>query len=252
MCTIIDKFPNLSTSDLSDEEKDKLIKKLINETDKMKKEFTILVGKTLKSLREDEVPMGDLKALLKELNAPKKSKLSKKLKKVKVISKAFEILRRFWSFFDFTILEVIIRSFCSDLERYFKDYISRFKEYCNRRVCEVPDDSYHTKLSKSEEGKKLHIQIDQTFIKEIERLKMVDLKDLSDILGKILDTDLRILKIRNGSIVLTFHTLHELDVLFPLSSKQEEELQKIGVVRIYSEEQEYYQQSSLSTTKNGT
>ncbi len=52
-------------------------------------------------------------------------------------------------------------------------------------------------------------------------------------------------------IILTFYSLHELDVLFPLSSKQEEELQEIGVVRIYSEEQEYYQQSSPCTTKNG-
>ncbi len=109
-------------------------------------------------------------------------------------------------------------------------------------------------MSKSEEKKKLHnvIQIDLTFINELERLKMVDLKDLTDILGKILDTDLRILKIRNGSIVLTFHCLHELDELFPLSSTQKEELQKIGVVRIYSDEQEYYQQSSSCTTKNGT
>ena len=196
--------------------------------------------------------MSNLKALLKELNAPKKSKLSNKLKKVTVISEAFEVLYDFWSFFDYKILGAIITSFCFDLKPDLDEYVLKFKEYCNRRVCEVPDDSYSTKLSKSEQKKKLHIQIDQTFIKEVERLKMVDLKDLTDILGKILDTDLRILKIRNGSIVLTFHCLHELDVLFPLSSKQEEELQEIGVVRIYSEEQEYYQQSSPCTTKNGT
>ena len=50
---------------------------------------------------------------------------------------------------------------------------------------------------------------------------------------------MHILKIIDGSIILTFHCL---DVLFPLSSKQEE-LQEIGVVRIYSEEQDYYQYS---------
>ncbi len=73
---------------------------------------------------------------------------------------------------------------------------------------------------------------------------MEDLKDIVDNLEKILKTNLCILEIKDGSIILTFHCLHELDVLFPLSNKQEEELQDIGVVRIYSEEQEYYQQPS--------
>ncbi len=65
---------------------------------------------------------------------------------------------------------------------------------------------------------------------------MVDLKYIDDNLGNILETELSILNIEEGSIILIFHCLHELDVLFPLSNKQEEELQEIGVVRIYSEE----------------
>ncbi len=72
---------------------------------------------------------------------------------------------------------------------------------------------------------------------------MVDLKYLTGTLGKILDTDLHILKIRD-SIILTFHCLHELDVLFPLSSKQVNQLQEIGVRRIYSEEKEYCRYST--------
>ncbi len=113
----------------------------------------------------------------------------------------------------------------------------------------MPDDSYSTKLSKSEQKKNLHIQIDQFFTDEVERLRMSGLKDCIDTLGKILDTDLRILKISDGSsITLTFHCLHELDGLFPLSSKQEEKLQEIGVTRIYSEEKELL---SLLPTKKG-
>ncbi len=78
---------------------------------------------------------------------------------------------------------------------------------------------------------------------EIKKLKMKDLKDLSDILEEILDAHLRILEIKDGSIILTFHCLHELDVLFPLSKRQEGKLQEIGVTRIYTEEQEYYRYS---------
>ena len=76
---------------------------------------------------------------------------------------------------------------------------------------------------------------------------MKDQKNLGDTLGDILNTDLRILNITEGSIILTFHCLHELDKLFPLSSKQEKNLREIGVVRIYSEEQEYYRYSPPST-----
>ncbi len=165
------------------------MRRLKNETDEMKDRFAVLMGRTLRSLNTREVSIGELKAFLKQLNASKKSKLSKKLKKVTDINKAFQVLSNFWSFFDYKILKNIIRSYCFDLNQDFEEYVSKFKEYCNRRVCEVPDDSYSTKLSKSEEKKKLHIQIDQTFMNELQRIKMVDLKDLTDILGKILDTD---------------------------------------------------------------
>ncbi len=241
-------FPFLKTPNLTDAKREKLMRRLKSETNEMKEKFAVLIDRTLFSLKKHEVSMGELKASLKQLNVPGKNKLSNKLKKITDIGKAFEVLHRFWSFFDYEILGVIIKKFCFDIYQDFEEYVSKFKKYCNRRVCEVPDDSYSTKLSKSEEKKNLHIQIDQTFINELERLKMLDLKDITDTLGKILDSDLRILKIRD-SIILTFHCLHELDVLFPLSSKQEEELQEIGVRRIYSEEKEYCQYSLLSNKK---
>ncbi len=223
------KFPYLKTPDLSEAQREELMRQLKNKTNEMKERFSVLIERTLSSLKKHKVSIGELKASLNQLNAPKKSKLSSKLKKVTDISKAFEVLQHFWSFFDYEILGIIIRSFCFDIHRDFAEYGSKFREYCNRRVCEVPDDSYSTKLSKSEEKNILHMQIDQTFINEVERLKMVDLKDYTSIIRKTLDTDLRILKFRD-SVVLTFHCLHELDELFPLSRKQEEELQEIGFI----------------------
>ena len=196
--------------------------------------------------------MGELKTLLKQLNDPQKSKLSNKLKKIRWYQQSVWSVKSFLVLFWLRNSGVIIKKFCFDINQDFEEYVSKFKKYCNRRVCEVPDGSFSTKLSESEEKKKLHIQIHKTFINELEKpLEMVDLKYLIGTLKKILNTDLRILKL-GDSVVLTFHCLYELDVLFPLSSKQEEELQKIGVVRIYSEEQEYYPQSLPCATKNGT
>ena len=238
-CAVIENtsnFPYLKTPDLSDAQREKLMRQLKNETDEMEERFAVLIGRTLLSLKKYEVSIGELKSLLKQLNAPKKSKLFNKLKKVTDINRAFEVLHRFWSFFDYEILGVIIRKFCYDINQDFEEYVSKFKKFCDRRVCEVPDDSYSTKLSESDEKKNLHIQIDQTFINELERLKMVDLKDVTDTLGKILNTNLRILKIRDTSIIFTFRCLHELEELFPLSSAQKEKLQEIGVRSIYSGE----------------
>ncbi len=80
------RFPYLKTPDLSDAEREILMGRLKNETDEMKERFALLIERTLSSLKKHEVSMGELKALLKQLNAPKKSKLSNKLKKITDIS----------------------------------------------------------------------------------------------------------------------------------------------------------------------
>ncbi len=214
------------------------------ETKEIVNHFAVLVGKTMFALKNKGVSIDELITVIEHSYARNGNKLIDQLEEVTIISKAIRVLYHFWSFFDYEILEVIITSCCCELKSDFDEYVSSFKKYCRRRVCEVPDDSYPKDLSESEQKKILYIQIDQNFINEIERMKMEDLKVIADNLRKVLETNLCILKIEDGSIILTFHCLHELDVLFPLSSKQEEKLQEIGVTRIYSEEQEYYQQSS--------
>ncbi len=216
------------------------------ETEDIVNHFAVLAGKTMHTLKAKGVSIDELIALIEYSFARNGNKLIDQLEGVTIISKAFRVLRQFWSFFDYKILGVIITSFCCDMKSDFDEYVLIFKKYCRRRVCEVPDDSYHKEMSESEQKKTLHIQIDQNFIDEIKRMKMEDLKVIVANLEKILETDLCILKIEDGSIILTFHCLHEFDVLFPLSRKQEEELQKIGVVKIYMYH-EFYRYPPLST-----
>ncbi len=158
--------------------------RLNSETDEMKERFAVLVGKTLSILTKHEVSINELKALLKELNGPK---ATNDLEKVSDISEAFDVLHYFWSFFDSKILGSIIRSFCSDLNPDFEEYVSKFEEYCIRRVCEKLDDSY----SESEE-KNYYFQIDETFMNEVERLnlKIPDILYLTDNLRRILGIDI--------------------------------------------------------------
>ncbi len=156
----------------------KLLKK---ETVEMKGRFAVLVAKTLSSLRKHEISIGELKALLKNLNGPK---VTNDLEKVTDISEAFDVVYDFWSFFDYKILGFIISSFCSDLNTDFEEYESKFEEYCVRRVCEEPDDSYSSES-------KYCFQIDETFMNEVERLnlKIPDILYLTDNLKGILGLD---------------------------------------------------------------
>ncbi len=150
----------------------------------MKEKFAVLVARTLSSLRKHEVSIGELKASLKNL---KGHKVTNNLEKVTDISQVFDVLYDFWSFFDSKILGFIIRSFCSDLNPDFEEYVSKFEEYCIRRVCEKLDDSY----SSESEEKKYYFQIDETFMNEVERLnlKIPDLLYLTDNLRRILGMD---------------------------------------------------------------
>ncbi len=183
-------IPRLVTGSSASEEG--RIKRLNSETDEMKERFAVLVGKILSTLTKHEVSISELKALLKELNG---HKVTNDLEKVTNISEAFDVLHDFWSFFDSKILGSIIGSFCSDLNPDFEEYVSKFEEYCVRRVCEEPEDRYS---SKSKEKKKYCFQIDETFMNEIERLNLKipdDLRYLTDNLRRILGIDICIMVI---------------------------------------------------------
>ena len=203
--------------------------------------FAILVGRTLVNVIEKNTSVVNLRVLLSNLNGRNRNKLTEELIGITDINEAFLALNQFWSFFEYDILSCIIEGFCIDLKPELDEYNSSLKEYCKRRVCEVPGGSVCSKEIEAE--KILYIQVDKSFAAEIERIKMEELQDLESKLGLLLGTSFLYIEMIKGSIVIAFKCLHEFDVIFPLSAKQEEELQKIGVTRIYSKEQEYFRYS---------
>ena len=204
-------------------------------------QFAVLVGKTLVNILEKKTSVKTLSTTLGNLNERNGNKLTKKLEKTTNMDKAFRVLKPFWSFFEYNILICIIQTFCSELQPELDRYNSLLKEYCERRVCEVPDGSGCSK--ELEEEKILHIRVDKSFSDEIKRMKLKDLTDLESKLAGLLGTSLLYLRMMEGSIIISFKCLHEFDMIFPLCAKQEEGLQKIGVTRIYSKNQEYFRHS---------
>ena len=219
----------------------KFKRRLKIETDNMITQFTVLVGKTLLNIIEKKTSVKILRATLTNLNERNGNKLTEELKEITDIDEAFIVLKKFWSFLKYNILTCIIQTFCSELQPELDKYTSSLKEYCKRRVHEVADGSGCSK--ESEEEKILYIRVDESFSDEIRRIKIENLTDLESKLELLLGTSLLYLEMMEGSIIISFKCLHEFDVIFPLSAKQEKELQKIGVSKIYSKNQEYFRHS---------
>ncbi len=233
-------FPHLKTPELSDTQREEFIRRLNIETDEMKEDFTVLVGTTLINLIGKGITVKNLSATLTNLNRRNGNKIIEELEGKIDINDAFMVFSKFWSFFEYDILSSIIKCFSKDLKPELDEYTSSLKCYCERRVCEIPIDSGG---KESEEENILYIQVDETFNAEITRIKLENLKVLGSKLGKLLGTSLLWIDIINGSIIISFKCLHEFNAIFPLCAKQEEELQKIGVTRIYSKYQEYFRHS---------
>ncbi len=104
-------------------------------TDDMKKKFAILVGTTLINLIGKGTTVKTLRATLTNLN---RREIAEELKGTTDINDAFMLLSKFWSFLDYDILSIFIKSLCSDLKPELNEYTSSLREYCERRVYEVP------------------------------------------------------------------------------------------------------------------
>ena len=220
------------------------MRRLNIETDDMKNKFTVLVGITLEKLIGKGTAVKTLKATLKNLHGRNENKITEELEGITDINDAFMVFGDFWSFFQYDILSAIIESFCRDSISTLDEYTSSLKNYCERRVCEVPNGSGG---KESGEEKNLYIQVDATFGVEITRIKLENLTKLASELGKLLGTGLLFIDMIDGSIIISFKCLHEFSVIFPLCAKQEEKLQEIGVTKIYSKEKEYFRYSTPST-----
>ena len=225
-----ERFPYLQITDLTEEQKDELIERLTSESDRIKTQFAVLVSKTSISLKNNDVSVGNLKLTLKSLGL---DELVEKIYNESDLTEALITASDYWSFFDYETVTSIISSYCTNLQQEAESYISSFKIYCQRRLCEVPIDNFKTEIHKK--TTKLHVKMDETFTIPLNKVKKIERK-----LSSLLDTSLRLLKIEDGCIELIFSCLRKIHLLFPLNSQQEEDLLQMGVLRLYDDTCEYY------------
>ena len=229
---------------MSEEEKEDLKERLILESDEMMEKFSVLVGKTISSCKQDSFGVSDLRAVLKNYSA---GKVLESLDSGTDTGNMWEKIADYWSFFDYKILSIIIKGLCkdhADLLQDLNEYVSDIKEYCKRRLCEVPIDSF-SKGIHDKEHRCFNVKFDPPngFFTSVENIAWQN-KSLS----KILETKVRLCEFEDGCINFVYISLRELDDTFSLSNEQEQKLSSIGVLRMYSNTKIFYENITVVAT----
>lgn len=232
-------LPHLNCEGLTKDEMDELYSVLHDNYNSVHKKFCILVGKTLRSLKTNNISPGELIVLINNYVKPKKKLFSK----VKSLEQIFAC-KNWYSFFDYEVLEVIIPTYCTKLGDDLKEYIRSFEAYCSRKLSEVP--SYFKSTSG---GNNFIIRV--KIKKEFSEITLSQLKEMENRLKKITKIHLNLLRFEEGCIVLAFESLCEEDDMLPLTKEEKKELFEMDVLRLYSDNKEYFDQIKYSCSLSG-
>jgi len=142
-------FPYLDLGGFTHEQQQLLGARLWSESQKILIRFQELVTATIKSLKERCVPVDELVScvmvlgvfdpVFKEQQLPVFHHYSKELKSADTIPKVFMILNDYFSFFNYHIIEHIIKNLgTAKDEANLQRYKENFNQYAKRRIFECP------------------------------------------------------------------------------------------------------------------
>ena len=215
-----DKFPYLKVEHLDEEDKKRLLGRLVYESKEIQFKFTSVVVQTVESL-SSTITCENISSLKMSLEILKIPGISESDKVKELLSKTF----KHCSFFSYGILKNVVSNFgTSNDKKILTEYESRFKAYCKRRLSEVPIDTHSSMQNKT----KIYVKTDKFF--DVPAEEVLELQsELSEMLG----VPIYLCEWKSGCITLIFYTFHELDEIFPLKEKQIGQLKGIGVLKLF-------------------
>ena len=139
----IHRYPNWE--DMSEEERKETREKLADENREVKRKFATCCRRISRSFERREVRVTDLKMTIEA------SKRIPELVSADNVGETFYIIMQHSSFFNYQLLEDVVRDLGSDEEReLLSEYkVDVLKPYLQRSIFEVPFDSISTSASKS-------------------------------------------------------------------------------------------------------
>ena len=144
-------FPHLDVSSLNENEKASLEEKLLSDVRKMFTRFADFTVFTRDSIDNREVPLDKVIDTVLSLEASKEGIGSmvleeqdqEKIQAAPSVAKVFTILRRYISFFNYEVIEHLIRHHGStEDKKRLEEYLDAFKAFCQRNIFEVPPDVF--------------------------------------------------------------------------------------------------------------
>ena len=234
-------FPYLDLSGLTHEQQQELRGRLRFESQDIMIRFQELVSATIKSFQRRCIPLDELVShvmtlgafdpVFKEPQVPLFQYCFQELKAADTIPKVFLVLKDYFSFFNYHIIEHIIKELGTEedkaeLQRYKAD----FDQYAKRRIFEcLPEFGPVSDADHADIFVKLDSQYDNYTVAQIEGFR----HKLSDILRVSSQNILRLCRVEKGCFQLIFQVPSFVQLrLFSLSREQESGLAAIGVFRL--------------------
>ena len=246
--TSVSSFPYLDLSGLTHEQQQELRGKLWSESRDIMIQFQELVSATIKSFKRRRVPLDELVShvmtlgafdpVFKESQMPVFRFCFNELKAADTIPKVFVILNDYFSFFNYHIIEHIIKELGTKKDKAkLQRYIEDFNQYAKRRIFEcLPEFGPVTDADHADVFVKLDSQYDNYTVIQIEGFR----RKLSKILHLSSQGILRLCRVDKGCFQLMFQMpsflKHE---IFPLSKIQENTLAALGVIKLTCEEYQF-------------
>ncbi len=233
--------PLIVPSEKFDEEK---LEKL---TADIKKNFASLAACVADALVEDGVTPRSLIFYLQELEAVESDKIKAKSilyfdenfikiakKNCLVVHDVFEMIRDYYSWVNYGLLENVIDTYLDRNEVIRKKrrlYENQYKTYCKRRVCKIPRNRFMV-FSSRRQGTELVFKIDEKW-DEIRMERIETIRDRINMVFKFNYHTLSLKTVRNGCVEVTFEIpKHVADVVLPLTEEQVQILKQHSITLI--------------------
>ena len=210
--------------------------------------FQELVSATIKSFKRRCIPLDDLVShlmtlgafdpVLKQPQVPLFHHYSQELKNADSIPKVFMILNDYFSFFNYHIIEHIIKELGTEEDKVeLQRYKADFKQYAKRRIFEcLPE---YGPVSDADHAD-VFVKVDSHY----EKYTVAEIKEFRHKLSKILHVSsqgiLRLCRVDKGCWQLMFQVPSFVQQeIFPLSREQEKALEDMGIIKLTCREYQF-------------
>ena len=221
---------------MTKEDKERLERRLYNESTTIMFKFQKLFSATLKSLKERKVTVkelsnhiGCLEALKPAYKYSTRGCLGSELPKAETVDDVMALVRDYSSFFNYNIIENIIENLGGEQDqKNLAKYLDEFAEYAKRKVFECPRELGTMNVG---DFANIFVTLDASY----DNCTVSSLDHFKDVLQAILnipsDVVMVLCRVELGSLKLTFQIpLSVQQSIFPISNNQRAALIKRGVI----------------------